>query len=736
MKLESVFVKSFRSIESSELTNCGRFNVLIGKNNSGKSSALSAIHAFFNCLRDGEVLTLKPQISREIDFFNRNTQVPIEISLTFSLTLAERDVLIRDIVTEAPQMKNAVDGIDPVLRLSVTLIIMPPPSSFSYVKKLSLRETGKLGTKNCDSERIILSIDNNSASEIYNNFLSCQELNKNIKNLSHVDIEKIRRFIAQRIRERSPMEILSSFAEINREIYLLIENRVGTKASIEEIENVVLELISNFKDECQAILNQPLKNKVGTFSGEESSIPNYVKNLLQSIGKIKILYLTERRKQIGKEEAERLLSLKVKRGGNDILKNIQETVTALLGVHIDAFESSASSITNQASAEMDVDNFLVEVNGSGIKEALRLLLDVEFENPDILLVEEPEIHLHPALETNTMRYLKRISHDCQVFLTTHSTNFLDTAEMNNVYLVTKLNSTQIQQLDVGEAEAKIPQELGIRLSSLFMFDRLVFVEGQSDEDAIREWASVLGINLSQANVGFIHMGGARNFAHFATEATLGFLTKRQVKMWFLIDRDEKDDSEIQKMQSMLGQNAKIKVLSKREIENYLICSRAIRSFIKYKSELRGHLNEELPTETDINSKIDECAETLKQFAINKRVVKIACKPIYPDTQTIFKDVHNQDTVIQINNSIQKIIEHLEAEKNNLEPIYTAKYNEINADWQSKKLDLVPGDILLDEVCQRYNVRFKKEKDTYRLAGLMEKDEINQEIKDIIQEIVT
>ncbi|MEH1974041.1 MAG: AAA family ATPase [Nostoc sp.] len=735
MKLESVVIKRFRSIESSELTNCGGFNVLIGKNNSGKSSVLSAIHAFFNCLHNGEVLTLKPKIGREIDFFDKKTQVPIEISHTFSLTLAERDVLIRDIVTESPQMKNAVDGIDPSLRLFVTLVIMPPSSSFSYVKKLSLGGTGKVGTKHSDPERVILSIDETSALEIYSNFLYCHKLSKKIEELSSFDSEKLRGYLPRQIRERPPMEYLSSVLNFNTEVMSLIENRVGSKASFEEIENIISELISNFKEEFQAILNQPLKNKVGTFSGEDSSIPNYVKNLLQRIGEIKILYLTERRKEIGKEEADRLLSLKVKRGGNEILKNIQETVAALLGVHIDAFESSPSSPTSQASAEMDVDNFLVEVNGSGIKEALRLLLDVEFEHSDILLVEEPEIHLHPAIETSMMRYLKRISSDCQVFLTTHSTNFLDTAEMNNVYLVTKPNSTQIQQLDVGEAEAKIPQELGIRLSSLFMFDRLIFVEGQSDEDAIREWASVLGINLSQANVGFIHMGGARNFAHFATEATLEFLTKRQVKMWFLIDRDEKEDYEIIKMQKMLGNNAKIKVLKKREIENYLICSRAIKIFIAYKKKLISNLSQESPTESEINAEIHVCAEMLKQFAIDKRVAKIVCKPIYPDAKGIFKDFTNKETVVRIIDSIQKIIDQLELEKTNVETIYSNKSNEINAAWQSKKLDLVPGDILLDEVCKKYNVRFKKEKDTSRLASLMEKDEIDQEIKDIIQEIV-
>ncbi|MCC5632787.1 ATP-binding protein [Nostoc sphaeroides CHAB 2801] len=118
MKLENVIIKRFRSIEDAELADCGEFNVLIGKNNSGKSSALSAINAFFKCINNGEVLTLNPNVGKEIDFFNKQAQLPIEINIIFSLALAERDVLIRDIVAEAPQMKNAVDGINPSLYLS------------------------------------------------------------------------------------------------------------------------------------------------------------------------------------------------------------------------------------------------------------------------------------------------------------------------------------------------------------------------------------------------------------------------------------------------------------------------------------------------------------------------------------------------------------------------------------------------------------------------------------------
>jgi AAA15 family ATPase/GTPase len=41
--LQAVSVKRLRSVSEAAITNCGRFNVLIGKNNAGKSTMLSAL---------------------------------------------------------------------------------------------------------------------------------------------------------------------------------------------------------------------------------------------------------------------------------------------------------------------------------------------------------------------------------------------------------------------------------------------------------------------------------------------------------------------------------------------------------------------------------------------------------------------------------------------------------------------------------------------------------------------
>ena len=78
------------------------FNVLIGKNNSGKSNILAAIDAFFKCIGGLEVVALASPYRQEIDFYDR-TLKPIGITLSFSLETAERTELLEDVVQEAPQ---------------------------------------------------------------------------------------------------------------------------------------------------------------------------------------------------------------------------------------------------------------------------------------------------------------------------------------------------------------------------------------------------------------------------------------------------------------------------------------------------------------------------------------------------------------------------------------------------------------------------------------------------------
>jgi putative ATP-dependent endonuclease of OLD family len=136
--VENVSIKNYRSIEELRLPRCGPLNVFIGQNNAGKSNILQAIHTVFRCIRGGRIVAPEVHVSNELNYFNKHTSSPVEISLRFSLALAERDSLLRDIATEAPHVKNALDGLDPSLRLAVTFTIVPAPAAFGIVSRISL----------------------------------------------------------------------------------------------------------------------------------------------------------------------------------------------------------------------------------------------------------------------------------------------------------------------------------------------------------------------------------------------------------------------------------------------------------------------------------------------------------------------------------------------------------------------------------------------------------------------
>jgi len=421
------------------------------------------------------------------------------------------------------------------------------------------------------------------------------------------------------------------------------------------------------------------------------------------------------------------------RGGPAVLRSLQETVSTLLGVQIDAFRSDASPSRSETVAELDVDNFLVQVNGAGIREALRLILDYEFLKPEILLVEEPEIHLHPGLETSMMRYLRRISSDTQVFLTTHSTNFLDTAAMSNVYLISRGASTQIQVLDAEDAEGRLPEELGLRMSSLFLYDRLVFVEGRTDEGIIREWAATLGINLSHANVGFVQMGGARSFAYYAAERTLSFLGRRRVATWILLDRDDRDDLEIKRLQEAYSGTTSVKFLERREIENYLVSPPALTRFIQIKLDLAGD-GARGPGEQAVQAATLECANELRGTALSKWAARRACFPVYPSLKDVTEKQSGASIAQRIQDELERMITELTTAKEAVEAIVAEQSAALDRQWEQAYASIVPGDLLLDAVCRRFGARFKKGKDGPHLASLMSPEEIPEEIKRIVTAI--
>ena len=79
---------------------------------------------------------------------------------------------------------------------------------------------------------------------------------------------------------------------------------------------------------------------------------------------------------------------------------------------------------------------------------------------------------------------------------------------------------------------------------------------------------------------------------------------------------------------------------------------------------------------------------------------------------------------------------VEKARDSVAAVYDEEKKKIDGRWERQKADIVPGDLLLDRVCQGYGVRFKKGRDSIRLAELFRENEIPQDIKEVLNDFVS
>ncbi len=394
VKLDTVTVSNFRSIESVTLAECGSFNVLIGKNNAGKSNILLAIHTFFSCFRSGEPVFLDPPTGATLDH-HKSEPNSIKITIGFQLSPAERDELVREMSAYAPQVKNTVELMPCELGLEATATIpMSSGPTFAYISKVAFYDYPRHAR-----EHAVISVDSAAADELAGRARRLRQLEVDrmyLQNILRVveDNADLARCKNDTSRALSMMSFRAGATPLvaTPETQRIAEDLIRNATEYSIFSGNINGLASSKSVDALEVKKQPLENRIESLSGRESVMPEYALAILRRIGATKVTYLTERREPIGRKEAAQLLELKVRRGGPEKLKTIQETVSALLGVEIDAFRAETGAATSLdmmrgTAAELDVDKFLVQVNGAGIREALRLVLDYQFEQPNVLLVE-------------------------------------------------------------------------------------------------------------------------------------------------------------------------------------------------------------------------------------------------------------------------------------------------------------------------------------------------------------
>ena len=129
----------------------------------------------------------------------------------------------------------------------------------------------------------------------------------------------------------------------------------------------------------------------------------------------------------------------------------------------------------------------------------------------IIIIENPGLHLHPKGQRKLARKLERFSEDHQLFFSTHSTRLL----IGHAYIVELTKGwTRVTPIKGEKVMRKVVKLLGIRPSDSFGADVVVFVEGRTDARVFQIFENIL-LNsdhprVSYNRVSYIGVGGWTN----------------------------------------------------------------------------------------------------------------------------------------------------------------------------------------------------------------------------------
>lgn len=160
--------------------------------------------------------------------------------------------------------------------------------------------------------------------------------------------------------------------------------------------------------------------------------------------------------------------------------------------------------------------------GEGFQNVIVLAILQAFEQRRkkgaIILIEEPEMFLHPQMQRSLYRTLRRLSESNQVIYTTHSPHLISIPEYEEVLLVRKgkdgTNVTRSRLPINSVRKEKLRKELDPERSELFFASRLLLVEGDTEKLALPVYAARLGLDLDRAGATIVEVGGKRNLPEF------------------------------------------------------------------------------------------------------------------------------------------------------------------------------------------------------------------------------
>lgn len=234
--------------------------------------------------------------------------------------------------------------------------------------------------------------------------------------------------------------------------------------------------------------------------------------------------LLERIKKANEEVSEQS---EIKELANDISTSLEESVGSTfaldvgLGMASPTFSALSRALrvllTGQGLEDADPSR-----NGLGLNNALYISmllayferrLDQDNTAGQLLLIEEPEAHLHPQLQR--VLFGRLLAKECQIVATSHSTHISSRADLKNLLVFTQEEdalTTSCKPVTVAEIEdsdiSDLERYLDATKSVLLFARRVILVEGMSEVFLVPSLVKkVMDVNLEEYGVSVVPIHG-------------------------------------------------------------------------------------------------------------------------------------------------------------------------------------------------------------------------------------
>lgn len=183
--------------------------------------------------------------------------------------------------------------------------------------------------------------------------------------------------------------------------------------------------------------------------------------------------------------------------------------------------------------------FAMNQRSDGFKQFISLILSLSALNEsnilknNIILIDEPEVHLHPSGIIYMRDELLKIAKNNYVLISTHSQFMIDTNNPERQFIVTKnKGETKIRQVDENtnfKEDSVLKNAFGLNLYKELLPDKIIVVEGGDD----RHFLNHCLVLYNFRNFAIKSAGGASKTPTFA-----GLLSNEELEPYIILDSDK------------------------------------------------------------------------------------------------------------------------------------------------------------------------------------------------------